>query len=200
MFRVLVPFAALAFVACLAPANASVVITVDKSSQRLSVAVDGAQTYEWPVSTARWGYRTPNGTYHPQRLARKWFSHKYHMSPMPYSIFFNGGYAIHGSYEVSRLGRPASHGCIRLLPAHAAVLFKLVRANRGDTRIVVTGSRPAGRAIARRKASRRHVAHWGQQRQQYGHAYEDRFYGPREHFWSDNVTGDARRGSPWWMH
>src|SRR5665811_1073605 len=100
----------------LARAEAGIVVTVDKSAQRLSVSVDGRHRYEWPVSTARIGYRTPVGTYRPERLARQWFSRKYNWSPMPYSIFFSGGYAIHGSYEVSRLGSPASHGCIRLSP------------------------------------------------------------------------------------
>jgi hypothetical protein len=71
------------------------------------------------------------------------------MSPMPHSIFFDGGYAIHGSYEVSRLGRPASHGCIRLSPSHAATLFALVKEHRSDTDIVVTGSRPAEPLLAR---------------------------------------------------
>ena len=159
MPRFVVAFAAVGFLLTgllsgIAAARAEVVITVDKSSQRLSVAVDGVPEHEWPVSTARWGYRTPNGTYRPQRLARKWYSRKYHMSPMPYSIFFHGGYAIHGSYEISHLGRPASHGCIRLLPKHAAVLFKLVRANRGDTKIVVTGSRPSYRSVARPRRER----------------------------------------------
>ena len=120
-------------------AQAGIVVTVNKSAQRLSVAVDGAERYTWPVSTGRWGYSTPNGSYRPQRLERKWFSRKYDMSPMPYSIFFNDGYAIHGSYEVSRLGRPASHGCIRLSPPNAAVLFALVKGRTDDTRIVVTG-------------------------------------------------------------
>ena len=123
-------------------AQAAVVVTVDKSAQELSVTVDGAERYHWPVSTARWGYRTPNGTYRPQRLERKWFSRKYDWSPMPYSIFFNEGYAIHGSYEISRLGRPASHGCIRLHPENAALLFALVKEHVGDTTIVVTGERP----------------------------------------------------------
>ena len=122
--------------------EAGIVVTVDKSAQRLSVAVNGFDRYEWPVSTARWGYHTPNGTYRPERLERKWFSRKYDMSPMPYSIFFNEGYAIHGSYEISHLGRPASHGCIRLHPDHAAILFGLVKENMDDTRIVVTGERP----------------------------------------------------------
>ena len=125
-----------------APARAGVVVTVDKSAQRLTVVVDGFVRHQWPVSTARWGYRTPNGSYRPERLERKWFSRKYDWSPMPYSIFFNGGYAIHGSYEISRLGRPASHGCIRLHPQNAATLFSLVQANRNNTRIVVTGEAP----------------------------------------------------------
>jgi hypothetical protein len=140
-----VPAALLYSLAC---AQAAVVITVDKTSQRLSVAVDGAPQYEWPVSTARRGYRTPNGTYKPQRLERKWFSREYDWSPMPYSIFFDGGYAIHGSYEISHLGRPASHGCIRLHPEQAAILFKLVKAHVKDTSIVIAGERPGKDALA----------------------------------------------------
>ena len=124
------------------PARADIVVTVDKSAQRLTVEVDGARRYDWPVSTARWGYRTPVGTYRPERLERKWFSRKYDWSPMPWSIFFSGGYAIHGSYEVSRLGRPASHGCIRLHPNNAKILFELVKAHVRETRIVVTGEGP----------------------------------------------------------
>lgn len=140
----IVAFAAAAIVlpGAVAPARADVVITVDKTAQRVSVVVDGRQRYDWPVSTARWGYSTPNGVYRPQRLERKWYSRKYDGSPMPYSIFFYGGYAIHGSYEVSRLGRPASHGCIRLHPKNAAKLFALVKANARDTDIVITGHRP----------------------------------------------------------
>jgi len=129
-------------------AQAGIVITVNKTTQRLSVNVNGEPRYVWPTSTARYGYTTPNGVYRPERLERKWYSRKYHWSPMPYSIFFSGGYAIHGSYETSRLGRPASHGCIRLHPRNAAVLFRLVQAHRGSTRIVVTGYKPSRRNAA----------------------------------------------------
>jgi lipoprotein-anchoring transpeptidase ErfK/SrfK len=122
-----------------APVHASVVIQVDKSSQQMSVSVDGVPRYRWPVSTARAGYTTPNGTYRPERLARTWFSRLYYNSPMPHSIFFYGGYAIHGSYEISRLGGPASHGCIRLHPSNAATLFALVSREVGSTTIVVSG-------------------------------------------------------------
>ena len=99
------------------PAFANVVISVNKSTQQMSVSVDGVPRYRFTVSTGRAGYGTPNGTYHPQRLAASWFSKLYYNSPMPHSIFFQGGYAIHGSHEINRLGGPASHGCIRLHPA-----------------------------------------------------------------------------------
>jgi L,D-transpeptidase catalytic domain len=147
--------AALGVLFAFGSANADVVIRVNKTTQRLDVNLDGKPLYEWPVSTARWGYETPNGTYHPERLEKTWYSRKYDMSPMPHSIFFDGGYAIHGSYEISHLGRPASHGCIRLSPSHAATLYALVEAHRSNTRIVVTGSRPSGPALAR--AERREV-------------------------------------------
>ena len=125
------------------PASAKVLISVDKSTQQMSVSVDGVPRYRFAVSTGRAGYGTPNGTYHPQHLAASWFSKLYYNSPMPHSIFFHGGYAIHGSYEINRLGGPASHGCIRLHPANATALFELVK-NEGmaATTIVVSGSNP----------------------------------------------------------
>ena len=148
------------FLSLAAPAaQARVVVTVDKTAQRLTVSVNGMHRYDWAVSTARWGYRTPNGVYRPQRLERQWYSRKYDWSPMPYSIFFNGGYAIHGSNEISRLGTPASHGCIRLHPQNAATLFALVRANTGNTQIVITGAGPeSAPMVSRRKRSRAAVA------------------------------------------
>jgi L,D-transpeptidase catalytic domain len=121
-------------------ARANVLISVDKASQQMSVSVDGVPRYRWTVSTGRAGYGTPSGTYQPQRMERTWFSKEYYNSPMPHSIFFHGGYAIHGSYEINRLGGPASHGCIRLHPAHAATLFALVKQKGiGNTIIVVSG-------------------------------------------------------------
>ena len=124
-------------------ALAEVLISVNKSTQQMSVSVDGIPRYHFAVSTGRAGYGTPNGSYRPQRLAASWFSKLYYNSPMPHSIFFHGGYAIHGSYEINRLGGPASHGCIRLHPANAAALFALVK-NEGmaATTIVVSGSNP----------------------------------------------------------
>ena len=146
-----------ALLASIGCAGATVVINVDKGSQKMSVEVDGEPRYEWNVSTGRAGYGTPNGTYAPQRLEREWFSKEYYDSPMPYSIFFNRGYAIHGSYEIRHLGGPASHGCIRLHPSNAAKLFALVQKEGvGSTTIVVSGSNPPGRReVEEADASRR---------------------------------------------
>jgi lipoprotein-anchoring transpeptidase ErfK/SrfK len=119
-------------------AAAAIVVNVDRADQTMSVNVDGEPRYHWRVSTARRGYITPPGSYHPQMLARRWFSSRYYNSPMPHSIFFYRGYAIHGTYEISRLGGPASHGCVRLDPDHAAILFELVeREGMHNTTIVV---------------------------------------------------------------
>ncbi len=138
--RVLCASAALGFIVfgAVTRADASIMVNIDRSSQRMSVTVDGMPRYSWRVSTARAGYVTPPGTYHPQMLARQWYSKKYYNSPMPHSIFFYGGFAIHGTYEISRLGGPASHGCVRLDPGNAATLFNLVqREGMGATTIVI---------------------------------------------------------------
>lgn len=121
-----------------ASAQAEIVVNISKSQQRLAVVVDGAEIYRWPVSTGRSGLETPSGAFRPVRFERKWYSRKYDWSPMPWSIFFHRGYAVHGTMEARSLGRPASHGCVRLLPANASVLFRLMRAQgKGDARIVV---------------------------------------------------------------
>jgi lipoprotein-anchoring transpeptidase ErfK/SrfK len=108
-------------------AEADVFVRVDRFNQLMEVSVDGAYLYTWRVSTGRFGYGTPPGTFHPQRMEVSWFSRTYYNAPMPHAIFFYGGVAIHGSYDIAQLGGAASHGCIRLHPREAAVLFGLVR-------------------------------------------------------------------------
>jgi lipoprotein-anchoring transpeptidase ErfK/SrfK len=110
-------------------ALADVVAKVDLSSQKMRVIVNGRTEHVWPISSGRKGYRTPTGRYSPKRMHREYYSKKYNGSPMPYSIFFRGGYAVHGTNYVKRLGRPASHGCIRLKTTHARQLYNLVRAH-----------------------------------------------------------------------
>jgi hypothetical protein len=132
--------AAAAALLCLsAGAQADVLVNISKSQQRLAVTVDGAETYRWPVSTGRAGYTTPSGSFRPVRLERDWYSRKYDNAPMPYSVFFYRGYAVHGTMEARSLGHPASHGCVRLSPANASILFSLVRREGiGRTKVVVS--------------------------------------------------------------
>jgi hypothetical protein len=131
----------IAFFAMASAAYATARIHIDLSTQTMHVQ-SSSGSYSWPVSTARAGYSTPRGYFAPTGLQRMHYSRKYHMSPMPHSIFFRGGYAIHGSYETGMLGRPASHGCVRLSPGHAAMLYQMVQ-NEGGS-ISITGSPPGG--------------------------------------------------------
>ena len=108
------------------PAAAETNITISKSHQLMQVDSDYG-TYQWPVSTARKGYYTPTGTFSPYSLQLMHYSKKYDNAPMPHSIFFSGGYAIHATPHIGNLGRPASHGCVRLHPDHASALYGIIK-------------------------------------------------------------------------
>ena len=161
MLRLLIPALALVAVApTMRPAQADVLIQVDQSTQRMSVAVDGERRYDWRVSTGRPGFDTPNGAFRPNRMDADHFSQEYDSAPMPDAIFFDlHGHAIHGSYDP--VGHPAaSHGCVRLDPANAAVLFDLVNAQglantsveiTGDVAVALRHSKSAPRARAARR-------------------------------------------------
>ena len=119
-------------------ASAGVVARIDISKQTMTVSENGNVLYSWRVSTGRKPYRTPRGTFRPTRMHKMWYSRKYDMAPMPHSIFFHGGYAIHGTNHIRNLGRPASHGCVRLHPKNARTLYNLVRRNGPrNTRIIL---------------------------------------------------------------
>lgn len=105
----------------------NVLILVDLQMQTMHVRVDGVTRHRWDVSSGRRGYSTPPGRYQPTRMYKRYFSRKYDNAPMPYSIFFHGGYAIHGTGDLRNLGRIASHGCVRLHPDNAETLFALVK-------------------------------------------------------------------------
>ena len=137
----LAPLVLAVSVALSGTATASVLVTVNKATQRMTVLVDGETRYSWPVSTGMKGYATPAGTFRPFRLEEEHYSKEWDDAPMPHSIFFTpAGHAIHGSNATRRLGSPASHGCIRIAPANAAKLFALVSAEGlSNTKVVVTG-------------------------------------------------------------
>ena len=116
-------------------AHAFVQIDIDLSSQTMMVQSGSGQTYIWPISSGRAGYPTPRGVFRPRALYTMVHSAKYGNAPMPHSIFFYGQYAIHGTNAVGNLGRPASHGCVRLAPGNASTLFAMVQAQGAQIRI-----------------------------------------------------------------
>ncbi|ARN80951.1 L,D-transpeptidase [Methylocystis bryophila] len=131
-------------------AQAKVRVHIDLSTQTMHVE-SSSGSYSWPVSTARAGYVTPRGTFSPTYMTRMTHSTLYNNAPMPHAIFFRSGWAIHGTNAVGQLGRPASHGCVRLSPGHAAQLYQMVEAEGAS--ISIGGSSPASRA---RHAALRH--------------------------------------------
>ena len=122
------------------PTRTYVIVHIDKSRQRMRVYLDNDYVGGWKVSTARRGYWTPTGIYRPYTLERMHYSRKYHHSPMPWSVFFKGGFAIHGTHAVRHLGHPASHGCVRVHPRNARILYQLIRRyGMQNTRIIING-------------------------------------------------------------
>ena len=113
---------------------------------KMTVSLDGVEKYVWPVSTGQAGYSTPSGTYTATSMNEIWYSKEWDDAPMPHSVFFRkDGYAIHGTYEAKNLGRPASHGCVRISRENAATLFALVKkVGLKNTEVVLTGVTPGG--------------------------------------------------------
>ena len=135
-------------------ASAALLIKVDKSAQKLTVVRDGRTLHAWSVSTGKAGHATPSGNFTTFRMEADHRSKEWDDAPMPHSVFFTKqGHAIHGSFDVKRLGSPASHGCVRLAPANAATLFALVRLEGlSSTQVVLTGSEQV--ALERRRPQR----------------------------------------------
>ena len=143
------------------PVTSTVLINIDKANQKMTVFLDGLQRYEWPVSTGLRGYTTPSGTYTASSMNEIWYSKQWDNAPMPHAVFFTReGHAIHGTNEIKRLGKPASHGCVRISPQNAATLYALVaKTGLKNTQVVLAGLTPGGEgkvaAIARSKSSYR---------------------------------------------
>jgi len=134
------------------PAPPTLTVKINLSQQRMVVFANGVQLHSWPISSGRSGFETPRGTFRAQWAAKMWYSRKYDMSPMPHSVFINGGVAIHATSAVGLLGRPASHGCIRLSPSNAAIFYGLAHKHGlRQTQVSVFGSAPAARIAAPRQ-------------------------------------------------
>jgi L,D-transpeptidase catalytic domain len=175
--------------------GAAIRISIDKSKQKMTVSLDGVEKYEWPVSTGKAGYSTPSGTYTATSMNEVWFSKEWDNAPMPHSIFFmKDGHAIHGSLEVKTLGKPVSHGCVRISPENAATLFALVKKNGlKNTEVVLDGTTPGGESKVARSAGPR----YGQ-----GGWYEsDNYYGRPQYYaqppWGGGYYGRSY-GNPYY--
>ncbi|MDR7144658.1 L,D-transpeptidase [Rhizobium sp. BE258] len=122
-----------------AASAANLVARVSLDAQTMTVTENGFVKYRWKVSTARRGYVTPTGSWSAKWLSLNHRSRKYDNAPMPYAVFFNGGYAVHATYDLKRLGMPASHGCVRLHPNNAAQFFSMAKqVGLANTRVVIT--------------------------------------------------------------
>jgi len=130
------------------PVPSNIVINIDKTKQQMTVFLDGVESYNWPVSTGKAGYSTPSGTFTAMSMNEVWYSKEWDNAPMPHAIFFmKDGHAIHGSYEVKNLGKPASHGCVRISPQNATTLYDLVaKTGLKNTQVVLSGDAPGGEA------------------------------------------------------
>jgi hypothetical protein len=137
-----------------------IVANIDLASQRMHVTVEGMQTYEWKISSGRSGFITPAGTFSPKLLHRMHYSRQYDNAPMPHTVFFHRGYAVHGTDYVRRLGKPASHGCVRLSRKNAKIFFNLVKSNgKAQTDIILTGKAPGVTKYVRKKSKKRKKTH-----------------------------------------
>src|SRR5262245_46918245 len=162
------------------PIMSTVLINIDKARQKMTVSLDGVQQYEWPVSTGLRGYTTPSGTYSARSMNKIWYSKQWDNAPMPHAVFFTrDGHAIHGTLEVKRLGKPASHGCVRLSPKNAATLYALVeKTGLKNTQVVLAGSTPGGEGKVANQTRAK--------------SYRSR---PRyDNFYADSVPQPRRRG------
>jgi lipoprotein-anchoring transpeptidase ErfK/SrfK len=128
------------------PNPKQLLVNIDKSTQEATVFVDGVEQYNWKVSTGKPGFVTPSGTYTATSMNKIWYSKEWDNAPMPHAVFFmKDGHAIHGTTEVKNLGKPASHGCVRLAPENAAILYELVKQNGlANTQVVLSGETPGG--------------------------------------------------------
>ena len=135
-------------------ALALVTIDIDLSTQRMHVTDSSGDDHDWAISSGRAGHRTPEGTFHPIAMYPMVHSAKYNNAPMPHSIFFLSAYAIHGTDAVGHLGRPASHGCIRLAPQNAASLYQMVE---GERTVIRIHGEPQDAGVRMAAGRRRHA-------------------------------------------
>jgi L,D-transpeptidase catalytic domain len=175
----------------LSSARADILISIDKSTQQMAVTVDGSQRYVWPVSTGRPGYDTPSGTFKINRMDTDHYSQEWDNAPMPHTMFFDlQGHAVHGFFDVKHLGLAVSHGCVRLAPENATVLFDLVKAeSMANTTVVIDGRTPGGDngPVARSRLTVSTQPQYGQQPQPYDRQQAQPYYSQQQPYYGQQT-------------
>lgn len=124
---------------------------IDLTSQTVTVSEHGNTLHVWKISSGTQDFQTPTGTFRPQWMAKMWYSKKYDDAPMPHSVFFHDGVALHATQATHLLGRPASHGCVRLAPKNAEKFYALVQKHgMAQTQIQVFGEPKFAPVVAKR--------------------------------------------------
>lgn len=144
-----------------APPQPTMTANIDLTSQTITIAENGVVQHTWAISSGTRSHATPRGTFRPQWTAKMWYSRKYDNAPMPHAVFIHGGVAIHATYATGMLGRPASHGCIRLHPKNAKTFYNLVqRHGLKNVRVTIQGTPNWGAEpqVASRKTKQRYAA------------------------------------------
>ena len=181
--------------ASITPPASKVLVIIDKPTQKMKVFVDDVEIYSWKVSSGLPGYATPSGAYTASSMNEIWYSKEWDDAPMPHAIFFTKkGHAIHGTEETKKLGRPASHGCVRLAPEDARTLFALVK-EKGleNTEIVLSGETPGGESRVARTGPRKQQMNRAKTRV---YAAPPRRFGRRGWF-QRRFSGRPRQGFYW---
>ncbi len=141
------------------PPDPTLFADINLTTQRLTLTDKSGVLHKWKISSAGGGYVTPVGIYKALWMSRMHYSKQYYNSPMPYSVFFHKGYAVHGTSAVGRLGRPASHGCVRLRTSNAKRFYNLVQKHgKGLTKITVRGTPPPSPRVRDHRPRRRYQA------------------------------------------
>lgn len=160
----------------------AVVANVNLTTQKMTVSVNGKVQYTWAVSSGLPAFPTPRGKFTATWMSKMHYSKQYDDAPMPHSVFFKDGAAIHGTSATRALGRPASHGCVRLAPGNAATFYGLVqRYGITKTRVIVHGNLPAIRVASRsNRGSVTRVASRSRNYDEYSYSNRDRRSDRRE--------------------
>lgn len=106
-------------------------IDISLSEQKLRAWEGNKIIMEFLISSGKWA-PTPTGTFHIWYKTRsqsmiggsKALGTYYNLPNVPFNMFFNSGFAIHGAYWHNNFGQPMSHGCVNSPIANASQLFE----------------------------------------------------------------------------